>query len=136
MSESGVFAFELGDELATRCGNTLTGVFVPGSRIALSAYRHVTHSSRDAPTETAGQDPVLIYMAQESTLFDEPVLRSVLAEANATFATLQQLGSRATRAEYVNISRAYRSIVRSCLEKLEQAKKSPEVQTDEARLQR
>nr|XP_036669108.1 nuclear pore complex protein Nup75 [Drosophila suzukii] len=136
MNDNNVPAFELGDSLATRCGNTLTGVFLPGSRIALSAYRHVTHKSRDAPTETAGQDPVLIYLTQETTLFDEPVLRSVLAEANATFATLQQLGPRATRAEYVNISRAYRSIVRSCLEKLEQAKKSPDVQTDEPRLRR
>ncbi|KAI8039705.1 nuclear pore complex protein Nup75 [Drosophila gunungcola] len=136
MDDSNVPSFELGDALATRCGNTLTGVFLPGSRIALSAYRHVTHSSRDAPTETAGQDPVLVYLAQESTLFDEPVLRSVLAESNATFATLQQLGLRATRAEYVKLSRVYRSIVRACLEKLEQAKKSPEVQTDEARLRR
>ncbi|XP_016985980.1 nuclear pore complex protein Nup75 [Drosophila rhopaloa] len=136
MDDNNVPAFELGDVLATRCGNTLTGVFLPGSRIALSAFRQITHRSRDAPTETAGQDPVLIYLAQESTLFDEPVLRSVLAEANATFATLQQLGLRATRAEYVNISRAYRSIVRACLEKLEQAKKSPEVQTDEPRLRR
>ncbi|XP_017078923.1 nuclear pore complex protein Nup75 [Drosophila eugracilis] len=136
MNDSSVPAFELGDALATRCGNTLTGVFLPGSRIALSAYRHVTHNTPDVPTESAGQDPVLIYLAEESTLFDEPVLRSVLAEANATFATLQQLGLRASRAEYVNISRAYRSIVRSCLEKLEQAKKSPEVQTDEPRLSR
>ncbi|KAH8401109.1 hypothetical protein KR009_003119, partial [Drosophila setifemur] len=127
---------ELGDALAMRCGNTLTGVFVPGSKIALSAYRHVKHNSRDAPTETADQDPVLIYMAQESTLFDEPVLRSILAEANATFGTLQQLGLKAEQAEYVNISRAYRSIVRACLEKLEHEKKSPEVQTDEPRLQR
>lgn len=118
------------------CGNTLTGVFVPGNKIALNAYRHVKHNSRDAPTETAGEEPVLIYMAQETTLFDEPLLRCVLAEANATFTTLQQLGLQASRAEYVNISRTYRSIVRACLEKLELAKRSPEVQTDEPRLQR
>ncbi|KAH8320516.1 hypothetical protein KR067_004739, partial [Drosophila pandora] len=127
---------ELGDTLAMRCGNTLTGVFVPGSKIALSAFRHVKYNSRDVPTDTANQDPVLIYMAHETTLFDEPVLRSLLAESNATFATLQQLGQKAARAEYVNISRAYRSIVRACLEKLEHEKKSPEVQTDDLRLQR
>ncbi|KAH8252807.1 hypothetical protein KR032_001916, partial [Drosophila birchii] len=127
---------ELGDPLSTLGNNTLTGVFVPGNKIALSAYRHVKHNSRDEPTETAGEAPALIYMSQESTLFDEPVLRSVLAEANATFGTLQQLGLEASRAKYLNISRAYRSIVRACLEKLHLAKMSPEVQTDERRLQR
>ncbi|XP_017093815.2 nuclear pore complex protein Nup75 [Drosophila bipectinata] len=136
MTDSNVPAFELGDTLAMRCGNTLTGVFVPGFKIALSAYRHVKYNSRDAPTETANLDPVLIYMAHETTLFDEPILRSLLAESNATFSTVQQLGQKAARAEYVNVSRAYRSIVRACLEKLEHEKKSAEVQTDDLRRER
>lgn len=126
-----------------RCGNTLTASFVPGgSRISLSAFRPVKWDTRDAPTETAGQDPVLIYMAEESTLCTEPVVRSLLLETNATFATLQTL-SEATKSaqskknpEYLKISRTYRSIVRCCLEKLENSKKSLEVQEDELKEQR
>ncbi|XP_022228902.2 nuclear pore complex protein Nup75 [Drosophila obscura] len=136
MNDNTVSTFELGDALSTRCGNTLTGVFVPGSKIALSAYRHVKWNSRDVPTETAGQDPVLIYLAQETTLFEEPVLRSLLSESNVTFATLQELGQKAPRTEYLRISHAYRSLVRACLERLEHAKRSPEVQTDEDRERR
>ncbi|KAH8299678.1 hypothetical protein KR044_004541, partial [Drosophila immigrans] len=130
----------LHDKLATRCGNTLTATFVPGgSKIALSAYRPLKWSSPDAPSDTAGEDVVLIHMAQESSLYDEPLLRSLLSETNATFETLQtmcqaqQSSKKAT--DYVKISRAYRSIVRCCLEKLDHATKLPEVQEDEAKVQ-
>ncbi|KAH8421079.1 hypothetical protein KR222_010731, partial [Zaprionus bogoriensis] len=137
-------AQELGDALATRCGNTLTASFIPGgSRIALSAYRPVKWNSTDTPTEGVGRDPVLIYMTEETNIYTEPVLRSLLSETNATFATLQTL-SQASKAggisskkkpEFVKISRTYRSIIRCCLEKLEQAKRSPEVQENELREQ-
>ncbi|KAH8355279.1 hypothetical protein KR093_010332, partial [Drosophila rubida] len=135
------FSFqELGDVLATRCGNTLTASFIPGcSKIALSAYRPLKWNSPDKPSDTAGQDLVLIHMAQESSLYAEPLLRSLLSESNATFETLQtmsqaQHGTKKTT-EYVKISRTYRSIVRCCLEKLEHAKKMPEVQEDDAKEQ-
>lgn len=132
---------ELGDALAMRCGNTLTASFVPGSsKIAMSAYRPVKWSSRDTPSDTAGQDPVLIYMAEETTLYTEPLLRSLLAETNATFETLQTLGKGSSgvkkTTEYMKISRTYRSIIRCCVEKLEHAKRMPEVQEDELKEQR
>jgi len=124
-----------------RCGNTLTGSFVPGSsKIALNAFRHVKWSTRDTPSDTAGEEPVLIYMAQETTLYTEPLLRSLLAETNAAFETLQTLGKEPSgvkkSSEFMKISRTYRSIIRGCLEKLEHAKKMPEVQEDELKEQR
>ncbi|XP_060653563.1 nuclear pore complex protein Nup75 [Drosophila nasuta] len=140
MSDDTLPTFALGDALATRCGNTLTASFVPGgSKIALSAYRPLKWSSRDAPSDSAGQDMVLIHMAQESSLYTEPLLRSLLSETNATFQTLQtmcqvQHGTK-KGSEYIKISRTYRSIVRCCLEKLEHAKKMPEVQEDETKEQ-
>ncbi|XP_034478529.1 nuclear pore complex protein Nup75 [Drosophila innubila] len=141
MNDDTVPQFELGDALAMRCGNTLTASFVPGSsKIAMSAYRPVKWSTRDTPSDTAGQDPVLIYMAEETTLYTEPLLRSLLAETNATFETLQTLGQAPNgvkkTAEYMKISRTYRSIIRCCVEKLEHAKKMPEVQEDELKEQR
>ncbi|XP_068148193.1 nuclear pore complex protein Nup75 [Drosophila tropicalis] len=127
--EDDIPAFELEDKLAMRCGNTLTGVFVPGSKIALSAFHPVKWNSQDAPTDSAGRDPVLIYMAEEASLSDEPLLRSLLAEANSTFATLQQMGHmKAVNSEYLKISLTYRSIIRAFLEKVELAKKSIDVQ--------
>ncbi|KAH8280600.1 hypothetical protein KR018_012058, partial [Drosophila ironensis] len=126
---------ELGDPLAQRCGNTLTGVFVPGTRIALSAFRNVRFDSPDELTLV--QEPVLIHMVEETSMFEEPALRSILAEANATFCTLQQLGcGQAVRGEYARVSCAYRGIIRACLEKLELEKKSPEVRADDRRLER
>ncbi|EDW00750.1 nuclear pore complex protein Nup75 [Drosophila grimshawi] len=140
MSEEAVPIFEISDSLATRCGNTLTATFVPGStKIALSVYRPIKWSSRDTPSDTAGEDPVVISIAQESTLYKEPLLRSLLSETNGTFVTLQTLVQEAKgtkkSAEYLQISRAYRSIIRFCLEKLDHGKKTPEVQEDEWRLE-
>ncbi|XP_030379177.1 nuclear pore complex protein Nup75-like [Scaptodrosophila lebanonensis] len=131
--------FELGDKLATRCGNTLSGTFLPNNKMALSAYRHKNTDAFGKPEEpeairAISEDPVLIYIAEETSLYGEPLLRSLLAEANTTFTTLQKLDQKAAKAEFVNISQAYRSIVRACLEKLELAKATPEVLMDEQRL--
>ncbi|TDG51084.1 hypothetical protein AWZ03_002447 [Drosophila navojoa] len=142
MTEDTIPHFEIGDALAMRCGNTLTASFVPGgSKIALSAYRPVKWSTPDAPSESAGEEPVLIYMAQETTLYTEPLLRSLLAETNAAFTTLQVLsqgpkGDAKKSIDYLKISRTYRSIIRCFLEKVEHAKKSPEVQENEATKER
>lgn len=109
------------DKLSTRYGNTLTGRFIYGDRLAATAFRPITASTRDEPTEYAGQDPVLMHFLQPDFIYDEPILRSLLAEANANFVALQRLQCKGTKNEYTKISRTYRSIVRACLEKLQEA---------------
>lgn len=109
------------DPLATRYGNTLSGQFVTGSKIAVHAFRPITASTRDQPTDYAGKDPVKIHLLQPEFIFDDPILRSLIAEANATFVALQALQRKGSKADYTKISRTYRSIIRACLEKLQDA---------------
>ncbi|XP_036334091.1 nuclear pore complex protein Nup75 [Rhagoletis pomonella] len=119
MQEEQPAEFSIVDPLCSRYANTVTGQFVAGSKIVLSAFRPITSSTRDAPTEFAGKDDVVIHMLQPEFIFDDPILRSLVAEANSTFVILQELKRRGSKAEYTKISRTYRSIIRACLEKLQ-----------------
>lgn len=118
------------DPLSCRYANTLSGQFVSGNKVALSAYRPITSTTVDAPTEFAGKDDVLIHMLQQEFIFDDPILRSLVAEANSTFVALQELKKRGSKTEYIKISRTYRSIVRACLEKLQEATVNAEERDD------
>lgn len=62
-----------------------------------------------------------MHFLQPEFIYDEPILRSLLAEANANFVSLQRLQCKGSKGEYIKISRTYRSIVRACLEKLQEA---------------
>lgn len=53
-------------------------------------------------------------------IFDEPILRGFLAEANSIFQEVQLLSKlNASTGKYLEKSLAYRSILRGCLEKLQ-----------------
>lgn len=51
-------------------------------------------------------------------IFDDPILREFLAEANSIFQDVQS-NSNATQKDFLKKSHAYRSILRGCLEKLQ-----------------
>lgn len=119
------------DSLSTRYGNSLAGQFVSGSKISLHAFRPITSSTRDMPTEYAGKDLVQIHFLQPEFIFDDPILRSLIAEANSTFVALQLLKRKGTKADYTKISRTYRSIIRACLEKLQDASGNAELEKSE-----
>ncbi|XP_037941572.1 nuclear pore complex protein Nup75-like [Teleopsis dalmanni] len=113
--------FGIKDVLSTRFGNTLTGTFVSGNKIALSAYRPITCTTVDKPTEYNEKDPVQIHLLQPTFIFEDPILRSLIAEGCATFVALQRLKRAGSKSDYIKISRTYRSIIRACLEKLQDA---------------
>lgn len=46
-------------------------------------------------------------------------MRSLVAEANSTFYNLQSVKKRGSKTDFLQISRTYRSIIRACLEKLQ-----------------
>ncbi|TMW50477.1 hypothetical protein DOY81_004473 [Sarcophaga bullata] len=121
MEENNVAIFGILDTLSTRYGNTLAGKFVNGSKISLHSFRPITAGSRDQPTQYAGKDPVNIHFLQPEFVFDDPILRSLIAESNSTFVTLQSLKGKGSKSDYKKISRTYRSIIRACLEKLQEA---------------
>ncbi|XP_037807041.1 nuclear pore complex protein Nup75 [Lucilia sericata] len=131
MDDSKIAVFGIVDPLSTRYGNTLTGQFVDGSKISLNAFRPITASTRDKPTEYAGKDVVQIHLLQPEFIFDDPILRSLIAEANSTFVALQSLKKKGSKADYTKISRTYRSIIRACLEKLQDAAGNAELEMPE-----
>lgn len=95
------------------------------------SYRPVTAGTRDQPTEYAGKDPVNIHFLQPEFVFDDPILRSLIAESNSTFVALQSLKGKGSKADYKKISRTYRSIIRACLEKLQEAGGKAESESEE-----
>lgn len=119
------------DSLSTRYGNTLAGQFVDGSKISLHAFRPITASTRDKPTEYAGKDNVQIHFLKPEFIFDDPILRSLISEANSTFIALQSLKRKGSKADYTKISRTYRSIIRACLEKLQDVTANAELEMPE-----
>lgn len=65
-------------------------------------------------------DPSSIHHLKTKFIFDEPILRGFLAEANCIFQEVQHLAKlNAPQTEYLKKSHAYRSILRGCLEKLQ-----------------
>lgn len=65
--------------------------------------------------------PVIIHHLKTKFIYDEPILRGLLAESNSIFQELQQQQSKTNspRPEYLKISQTYRSIIRGCLQKLQ-----------------
>ncbi|XP_055920799.1 nuclear pore complex protein Nup75 [Eupeodes corollae] len=132
MEEEQIAVFGIIDPLSTRNNTSITGKFVNGSKISLTAYKHITSTTQDRPTEYANKDEVNIFHLQPEFLFDEPILRSLLAEANNTFVTLQDLKKTGNKSGYLKISRTYRSIIRACLEKLQEVDSSQLEQSEES----
>uniref|UniRef100_A0A1A9W0U1 Nuclear pore complex protein Nup85 n=1 Tax=Glossina brevipalpis TaxID=37001 RepID=A0A1A9W0U1_9MUSC len=131
MQEEQVATFGIVDPLSASFGNTLAGKFVWGNKLAVYAFRPITATTRDEPTEDAGKKPVNIHFLQPEFIFDDPILRSLIAEANSTFVALQKLKCKGSKADYIKISRTYRSIIRACLEKLQEASGSSEPEVKE-----
>lgn len=74
----------------------------------------------DKPSEHANKYPVNLHHLKTKFIFEDPILRGFLAEANSIFLETQILSkSNASKTDYLKKSHAYRSILRGCLEKLQ-----------------
>lgn len=76
--------------------------------------------SRTNQSATINADPINITHLKTKFIFDVPVLRSLLAEANSLFHDLQERSTTVnlSQSEFLKISQSYRSIIRKCLQKL------------------
>lgn len=131
MEDDQIAVFGIIDSLSFQGSTSMTGSFVNGSKISLSAYKHITSTTKDRPSEYANTSDVNIFHLEPEFLFEEPILRSLLAEANNTFVALQDLKKKGNKTGFLKISRTYRSIIRAYLEKLQEADASQLEQTDE-----
>ncbi|XP_055312811.1 nuclear pore complex protein Nup75 isoform X2 [Sitodiplosis mosellana] len=108
--------FNIHDSLCEKTG--LSAKWVNGSELSVYAFNEKRFNSADRPSEYANKYPVNIHHLKTKFIFDEPILRGFLAEANSIFQDVQSK-SNATQKDFLKISHAYRSILRGCLEKLQ-----------------
>lgn len=97
--------------------------------MSVFAHKQIKYTTKDRPSEFEGHFPVNIIHFDKPFLFDEPILRSLIGEANGIFLTVQNIRENgSSRNEYLKISRTYRSTIRARLEKLrEKMGESPDV---------
>lgn len=80
----------------------------------------ICSNSDDKSSEFVNTFPVSIHHLKTKFIYDEPILRGLLAESNSIFQELQQQTKIAgARPDCLHISQTYRSIIRSCLQKLQ-----------------
>lgn len=81
----------------------------------------IFRSSKDKPSTFNGTNDIQVHHLQTEFIFEHPILRSLVAEASSIFTAVQEVGKqpKSREAEYLKLSRTYRSTVRACLEKLQ-----------------
>lgn len=77
------------------------------------------------PSKVVNTAPVNIFHLKTKFIYDEPILRGLLAESNSIFQELQQQSKViGLRPDFLKISQTYRSVVRNCLQKLQKSVES------------
>lgn len=134
MEEDPVITFTINDELCRRAG--LTAKWINGHQLSVAAYNPITSTTKDRVSDFASQNEVNIFHLTTEFIFEEPILRCLIAEANGVYLAVQDLKRQGTQSDYVKISRTYRSIIRACLEKLEEEISNEEIsEEDKTRFQ-
>lgn len=89
----------------------------------LLLHLHVFSKTPDRPSQFANKDVAKIFHLKTRFIYDESILRSLLAEASSVFQDLQELSksNQQQRPDYLKISQTYRSIIRGCLQKLQKS---------------
>lgn len=92
----------------------------------------ICSSSKDKPSPVAGTGDILLHHLQTEFIFEHPILRSLLAEASGIFKNVQDAARlpKGREQELLNLSRAYRSTVRACLEQLQDALQADDSRTN------
>ncbi|XP_044758676.1 nuclear pore complex protein Nup85 [Coccinella septempunctata] len=108
-------------KLCQRAGISLA--WKPFNDLGIFAYERKHSGAPDKPSQHYPTSEVSVFhLRQEVTLF-RPVLRKLVNESNGTFLDLQSVvSSKAFNAheDLLNFSRQYRSIIRACLENLQE----------------
>lgn len=88
--------------------------------LSVRAYRPVISTTKDTPSEHANKD-IKIHHVRKTNILQDKIIRKLVNESIGTFLQIQQL-SRESNAQQrlVILSRQYRSIIRACLENLQE----------------
>jgi nuclear pore complex protein Nup85 len=98
----------------------ITGKFVNNELLSIHSFQPIISSSRDAPTKHANTLPVNVFQVAQSFILDDPIVRSLVSESSNIFYNLQTIKDKSNDI-YLKTSRAYRSAIRTTLNKLQEA---------------
>ncbi|KAJ8679027.1 hypothetical protein QAD02_014814 [Eretmocerus hayati] len=108
------------DDVCRKAGTAAT--WVGPNKLALFGYKHVDTKSKDAPSSFAPCEAKVHFLRPEVILFS-PALRKLVNESNGVFLSIQKLKCSPTasdcRPEMLKYSKQYRSILRACVEELQ-----------------
>jgi nuclear pore complex protein Nup85 len=96
-----------------------TGKFINDEIIGLHSFQPVFSATEDAPSKFADSAEVNVFHVSQSFILDDPIVKTLISESNSIFYNLQKLKKRSNDC-YLMTSRAYRSAIRTMLNKLQE----------------
>ncbi|KAK9888289.1 hypothetical protein WA026_000551 [Henosepilachna vigintioctopunctata] len=121
-------------KLCNRAGVSLA--WKPCNDLGIFAYERKHSGAQDKPSQYYPTSEASVFHVRQDVILFRPILRKLINESNGTFLNLQELLARKstnTQEEMLNFSRQYRSIIRACLESLQEdiARSKSEADKDE-----
>ncbi|KAL0133093.1 hypothetical protein PUN28_000695 [Cardiocondyla obscurior] len=109
----------IADDVCRNAGIATT--WINSNRFGIHAYKHVDKDSQDTKSQFAPCDAKVHFLRPEIILFS-PILRKLVNESNGIFLSVQKLKSSSgdIRPELLKHSKQYRSILRACVENLQE----------------
>ncbi|XP_056643715.1 nuclear pore complex protein Nup85 [Diorhabda sublineata] len=115
-----ITTFLIPNDLCKRSG--IAGTWLPLDQIAVYAYEQRNVHQKDEPSHFASNSASSIFHLRQDIVLFHPILRKLVNESNGVFLSVQELVDSKTvelQVELFKISRQYRSIIRACLENLQ-----------------
>ncbi|EFN72514.1 Nucleoporin NUP85 [Camponotus floridanus] len=110
----------IADDVCRKAGIATT--WINSNRFGIHAYKHVDKFSQDIKSQFAPCEAKVHFLRPEIILFS-PLLRKLVNESNGVFLSVQNLKSFSSgdiRPELLKHSKQYRSILRACVENLQE----------------
>ncbi|XP_076272929.1 nuclear pore complex protein Nup75 isoform X2 [Rhynchophorus ferrugineus] len=132
MSKSDPKTFLIPNELCRRSG--LGASWLPINQIAVFPHQQRSIREKDVPSNFASNNPSSIFSVRHNIILFHPILRKLVNESNATFIAVQScVASKPSdlKGDVLKLSRQYRSIIRACLENLQDEISKSKVNNEE-----
>lgn len=110
----------------------ITGKFINNELISIHGFQPIISTSLDVASKHANTVDVNVYHISQSFVLDDSIVRGLVSEASSIFHNLQTSKDK-TNDIYLRTSRAYRSAIRTTLNKLQEAAEEDVACPDEVR---
>lgn len=110
--------FQIADKLS--CLTGITGKFINNEHISIHSFQPIVSSSRDAPSKHANTSEINVFHVSQAFALDDSIVRSLVSESSNIFHNIQIAKDKSSDI-FLRTSRAYRSAIRTTLNKLQEA---------------